>query len=328
MLGPIPKIGLVGAGGVSTSHLPHLLRLGAEVVVYSTSGAADLVARYGGTVVDSFDRLLAQVDCVDVATPTHTHYEYVQKALLAGKDVIAEKPLARTTDQAEELVALASAMGRELYPAHVLRYFPEYRALHDAVIAGHVGDLAVLRFSRAGASPARIPWFGDRALSGGVVMDQMLHDIDLARWIAGEVVTVSAVHRRGRDAEPVVEAAEVLLTHASGAISHIAGYWGPPQLKFTTSFAVAGTAATLKHSSSAQQNYVADLGADRSGGSLIPFVDPDVDPYFFQFQAFIEALSGGESPLVSAADGVEAVRLTNAALHSIDVGQPVNIQAI
>lgn len=134
--------------------------------------------------------------------------------------------------------------------------------------------------------------------------------------------------RRARDAEPVVEAAEVLLTHASGAISHIAGYWGPPQLEFTTSFAVAGTAGTLKHSSSAQQNYVADLGADRSGGSLIPCVDPDIDPYFFQLQAFIGALNGGASPLVGAADGVEAVRLANAALHSIDLGQPVNIRVV
>ncbi|MBK0297482.1 gfo/Idh/MocA family oxidoreductase, partial [Bacillus sp. S34] len=67
-------------------------------------------------------------------------------------------------------------------------FFPAYVRLKEAVTTGLLGDLAVLRFVRSGAFPTRTPWFADRALSGGIVMDQMIHDIDIARWVAGEVV--------------------------------------------------------------------------------------------------------------------------------------------
>src|SRR5262245_6421202 len=102
-----PRVGLVGAGGISHCHLPHLLSLGAAVVVYSEAGARELVAAYGGTVAGSLDELLGQVEIVDIATPTHTHAAVARRALAAGKDVICEKPLARTEAEAAELLELA-----------------------------------------------------------------------------------------------------------------------------------------------------------------------------------------------------------------------------
>ncbi|MEA9983964.1 Gfo/Idh/MocA family oxidoreductase [Subtercola sp. RTI3] len=319
------KIGLVGAGGISNSHLPHLLTLGADVYVFSDAGAADLVARHGGTVVDTLDELLAIVDYVDVATPTFTHYAAAKRALEAGKDVISEKPLARTDEEAAELVQLAERLGRRLYPAHVVRFFPEYVRLHEAVQSGLLGDLAVLRFSRSGAFPTRTPWFADRALSGGIIMDQMIHDIDIARWVAGEVVRVSAVSNRAGTAAAPVEAAHVLLTHASGAISHVAGIWGPAHLPFTTEYSVTGTLGSIEHSSAAERNYTAHLLEAAEQGGLLPDVDPAENPYFAELREFTEAFGGGPEPRVSVVDGAEAVRLANAALLSLETGQPVEL---
>ena len=325
MTTPPLKIGLIGAGGISNSHLPHLLALGADVYVYSEEGAPDLVARYGGTVVDSLDELLALVDYVDVATPTFTHHALVKRALEAGKHVISEKPLARTDSEAAELVELAASTGKSLYPAHVVRFFPEYVRLYEAVKSGSLGDLAVLRFSRSGAFPTRTPWFADRALSGGIIMDQMIHDIDIARWVAGEVTRVSAVSTRaGTDAAPV-EAAHVLLTHASGAISHIAGLWGPAHVVFTTEYSVTGTLGSLEHSSAAEKNYVANLKATEAQGGLLPDVDPAENPYFVEIREFTNAFAGGPVPRVTDRDGAEAVRLANAALTSLETGQPVDL---
>ena len=101
------RVGLVGAGVISHNHLPHLLRLGAEVRVYSEAGADELVAAHGGTVAASLDELLDWAQVVDLASPTHTHYPLARQALAAGLDVICEKPLARTDEQAAELVSLA-----------------------------------------------------------------------------------------------------------------------------------------------------------------------------------------------------------------------------
>ena len=319
------RIGLIGAGLISNLHLPHLLTLGADVYVYSEVGAAEIVAQHGGTVVDSLDELLDKVDYVDVATPTYTHFELVKRALDAGKDVISEKPLTRTDEEAATLGYLAAAKGRKLYPAHVVRFFPEYVKLYEAVKAGLLGDLAVLRFSRSGAFPTRTPWFADRALSGGIIMDQMIHDLDIARWVAGEVTSVSAVSSRAGDTEHPVEAAHVLLTHASGAISHVAGLWGPAHLQFTTEYSVTGTLGSLEHSSAAQRNYIADLKAPTTGGELVPDVDPAEDPYFVELREFVNSFAGGDTPRVTAEDGAIAVRIATAALESLETGQPVDL---
>jgi len=328
-----PRIGLVGAGGIAYAHMPGLLRLG-SVVVYAQDGAPELAAAFAPaasaagtsiTVVDSLDELLATVDLVDVVTPTFAHAEVVRAALAAGKDVVSEKPLARTDADAAELVDLAREAGRQLYPAHVVRFFPAYVRLKEAVTTGLLGDLAVLRFVRSGAFPTRTPWFADRALSGGIVMDQMIHDIDIARWVAGEVVRVSAVSvRGGTDAEPV-EAAHVLLTHASGAISHVAGIWGPQHLGFSTEYSVTGTLGSLSHSSRAEQDYVADLASPEALDGFLPQVDPADDPYGAELQEFVAAFAGGAAPRVTAQDGVAAVRIANAALESLETGQPVDL---
>lgn len=331
---PTPqRIGLVGAGGIAHAHMPGLLRLG-PVVVYAQDGAEDLAAAFGPaaaaagssiTVVDTLDDLFDAVDVVDVVTPTFAHAEVVRAALAAGKDVVSEKPLARTDADAADLVSRARQAGRQLYPAHVVRFFPAYVRLHEAVTTGLLGDLAVLRFVRSGAFPIRTAWFADRALSGGIVMDQMIHDLDIARWVAGPVATVSAVGvRAGTEAEPV-EAAHVLLTHESGAISHVAGIWGPQHLAFSTEYSVTGTRGSLAHRSLDEQDYVADLAVPDAADGFLPEVDPADDPYGLELAEFLGAFTGGAAPRVTAADGAEAVRIANAALESMDTGQPVHL---
>jgi predicted dehydrogenase len=319
------RVGLVGVGEMGRTHLPHLIARGGPVYVHASSRADDVVATHGGTAVNDYEELLGLVDVVDVAVPTPAHAELIERALRAGKDVITEKPLARTDAEAARIAALAAELGRTVFPAHVSRYFPEYRALEQSVARGDLGALAVLRFSRSGPYPMRSPWFRDRALSGGVIGDLMIHDLDVARWVAGEVVKVSAVASSLPDAEAPMEAAHVILTHASGAISQISGVWGPQHIDFTTEFSVAGTLGTLAHSSAAQRDYRADLVGPTEGVATAPAVDPAADPYAAELDDFLTALETGSTPRVSLDDGVHAVRLVTAALESVDRGAPVRL---
>jgi myo-inositol 2-dehydrogenase/D-chiro-inositol 1-dehydrogenase len=126
------------------------------------------------------------------------------------------------------------------------------------------------------------------------------------------------------DRDPV-EAAHVLLTHASGAISHVAGLWGPQHLPFTTEYSVTGTGGTLAHSSAAEQNYRSELAAAGSADGFLPVIDPAEDPYYAELREFVDAIQGGPMPRVSAADGVAAVALANAARRSLETGQPVEL---
>jgi len=321
-------VGLVGAGGMGREHLRQLITLGARVLVWSRSkaGAGALVAEFGGAAVDSFDELLDAAGVIDITTPTPTHLELGRAALDAGRHLICEKPLARTVDDARALADAARDAGRLLLPAHVVRWFPAYARAKDEVDAGALGSLQRLRFFRGGAYPAS-PWFGDAAQSGGVVMDLMIHDLDQARWLAGEVARVEATRETGEVAGNPVESASVTLTHASGAISTVDGSWGAPDARFATEFEVVGTAGARTYSSRAET----------------PGADVAESPYLAQLRDFLAAVEGdadgdarGPVPAAGAAvvgvgvrvtpeDAVAAVGLATAALESIETGRAVEL---
>ena len=195
----------------------------------------------------------------------------VAAAAAAGLPVVCEKPLALTWVEAEAMAATCADAGVALFPAHVVRYFPPYFAAAQAVGSGRIGRLTGLRLSRRSAAPERA-WFADRARSGGIVMDQLIHDIDYARWVAGEVVTAYASIEDG--ALPAQQRASVTLTHAGGAVSRLTGEWGGPDVAFATSFVLTGTHGTIGDRSGGEDTD--DTGdtdggaADVAGGSVLP----------------------------------------------------------
>jgi myo-inositol 2-dehydrogenase/D-chiro-inositol 1-dehydrogenase len=315
------RAGLVGAGGISGVHADGWRSLGAELTVFALHGAEELAGRMDARVVTSFAELLDTVDVVDVLTPSAHHRAYAVAALQAGRAVVCEKPLARTLDDALAIARAAHRSGGLLLPAHVVRYFPEYAAAKEAVDDGRLGELAVLRFSRSGAAPTPGSWFFDEAASGGIIMDQMIHDLDQARWIAGPVTEVYAVQNpapaRGGRPERVV--AHVVLTHASGAISHVQGAWGDATATFATSFAIAGSGGVLEHDSLRGRTLLVD--APPAEGYL-PDLSGGQSPYAAEIADLVAAMDGG-TPRVSAADGVIAVALAEAARASVRAGRTV-----
>ncbi|MFJ8826912.1 Gfo/Idh/MocA family protein [Streptomyces sp. NPDC102467] len=326
-------VGLIGAGGIARAHLPAWTELGARVTILSTDGQAEqLAARYaefGVTAVDSLAELLDRSSVVDVCTPTFTHRQLVLDAIAAGKHVVCEKPLALTVDGAQHMVDAAEAAGVLLFPAHVVRYFPAYAALAESVAAGGIGAPAVLRFTRSGRYPVWAPWFADPALSGGILVDQMIHDLDFARLLAGEVVRVHA-QVRGRHTPGAtdgdVATGTAVLTHASGAVSHVLGVWGLPDLPFRTTFRVAGPGGILEHDSTAHTGFRVLAQGARALGEGIPGSAMTESPYLTELRDFAAAVTGGPAPRASARDGVEAVRIAAAAAESARTGEPVELK--
>lgn len=321
---------MVGAGGIARSHLPAWLSLGADVVVYSEAGADALVAGCGGgTVVGSLDEVLAASDIVDIVTPTPTHRELAEQALRAGKDVVCEKPLGRSAEDAQALASLAPDLGRQLYPGHVVRFFPEYAAMHQAVVDGTIGTPAVARFTRTGSFPTWAEWFSDEAQSGGVVLDLMIHDLDIARWVMGEVTEVYATASRGRsESGAEVSVADAVLTHASGAISNVRAVWGAPGTTFWTSFHVAGDGGLLRFDTRDEKSFRLDRGASAAAGAMLPDLGFVESPYLTELREFAEAFAGGPVPRVSAHNGFIAVRLALVVLESIERGEAVAFEEV
>ena len=328
------KVGIVGAGSMGTTHAAGWDETPAEIVgfVAETSREADgLAKRYNAKVYPSLDAMLADVEVVDICSPTHLHYEMVLKAAAGGKHIICEKPLARTTDQAQEMVTACRKAGVQLLVAHVVRFFPEYALARSAVAEGHIGKPAVIRLHRGSYRPKKPAgnWFLDEEKSGGILMDLMIHDYDYARWVAGEVETVSA--RRVTETHPdaPIDYGLVILSHRSGALSHIAGAWAYPPPTFRTHLEIAGDRGLIEFDSDGTapiRNLILKSGGSDAPDVAVPSSPVSESPYTTQIKEFYRALADGKPARVSATDGLIAVQIAEAALQSARTGQPVRLQ--
>ncbi|WP_426594929.1 Gfo/Idh/MocA family protein [Cellulomonas sp. McL0617] len=324
-MGVLRRVGVVGAGAITSLHVPFWRRLGWEVSVFALDGAAGLADRYGAEVRPTLDDLLEDVDVVDVCTPSATHVEVAGAAVRAGLPVVCEKPMALTFAAALELAREAERRGVRVLPAHVVRFFGQYEAAHRAVRSGAVGDLAVLRFVRGGSRPTA-DWFLDESASGGIVFDLMVHDLDQASWLAGPVRTVHAVQNPptsdGRVPPEVV--AHATLEHDNGAISHVQSFWGSPGMTFGPSFDIAGSAGRLVSSPDHEVTVFEDVPGLATEQSYLPPDTAEESPYLSQLRELSGTLDGDGPCRVSVWDGVTAVALAEAAQESISRGGPVD----
>jgi len=165
------SIGVVGVGHLGKIHLKLLL----EIDRYHVAGfydaspetAAAVEAELGVTAFASYEEMLENVDVVDIVTPTLHHHFYASKALRASKHVFIEKPITATVEEGRELVRLAEEAGRKVQIGHVERFNPAYVAAlpycqNPMFIETH-----------------RLAQFNPRGTDVSVVLDLMIHDIDI-----------------------------------------------------------------------------------------------------------------------------------------------------
>lgn len=330
------KVGIVGVGFMGTTHAAGWADTPAEVVGFTAetqNEAGNLAAQYRVKVYPSLEAMLPDVDVVDICSPTHLHYEMALKAAAAGKHIVCEKPLARTTQQAQKIVMACQKAGVQLLVAHVVRFFPEYALARAAVAEGQIGKPGVIRLHRGSYRPKKPAgnWFLDEVKSGGILMDLMIHDYDYARWVAGEVESVSARRVTQRHPEAPVDYGLAILSHRSGALSHIAGAWAYPPPTFRTHLEIAGDQGLIQFDSDVTapiQNLILKKGGSDSPDVGLPSSPVSESPYTTQLKEFYRALAEGETPRVSAADGLAAVQIAEAALESAYSGQPVTLQPL
>ncbi len=167
----ILRIGVIGAGHFGRFHAQKIAASPRAALVGIADPNADragMVAReLGGVPVLALADLLAAADAVVIATPADTHFDLAQHALNAGRHVLIEKPIAANLAQADALAALAHSANRVLQVGHLLRYSAE----HDAIAARITRPLFI--------EATRIAPFKPRGTDVSVILDLMIHDLDL-----------------------------------------------------------------------------------------------------------------------------------------------------
>ena len=320
-------VGLVGAGAIAEMHLPGWLALGVEVLALSADGrAGDLVDRHGGgAAVDSIDELFERSDAVDLCTPTFTHRGLTEQAAANGCHVLCEKPLAGNSADALAMIEVCDSAGVMLMPAHVVRFFAEYATAREYARTAD-SPPGLQRFYRGGSGP-NVPWFYDRELSGGMVLDQLIHDIDFAQWTAGPVDTVFARQREDGNLEDgsMTVVTQLVLAHERGTISHVTGVWARQGTTFRTQFELAGAGYQLEHDS-LRTPYRLDGALSGAGTDLVPQVAVEESPYAAEIAEAYAAFHGGPAPRVSSYDALAAIEVAEAANRSLASRMPEHVE--
>ena len=317
-------VGIVGAGGIAQAHAAAWRYLGVEAWVYSVDDRAPaLAAEYGLHVASSLQDLLGRADVIDVCTPTTTHMQIVRAAADAGRHVICEKPLGLDPLEVQQMIDHCRDRGVRFLPGQVVRFFPEYEAAAAKVREGALGDLAVVRLMRRTRQPGAL-WFHDEELSGGVLVDQLIHDFDFARWIGGEVESVFAA-LTGVPGQSLV--AQIALQHSSGQLTQIFGGWTTSGAPFRTSYRIAGTGGLLTHDSAdtapLQWGEPHEGSTAKSHGAPLPSASGPT-PFAAEMDEFLGAIRSGTDARVTAEDSLAALRIALAARQSAREGRPVS----
>lgn len=329
------RVGIIGCGGMGNAHAGNLAALPEVEIV----GAADTNLAAANTLAGRFDGCTASddpevllrrddIDIIVVTTPTDSHAHYIQAAAERGKHIFSEKPLARTLEQAERALGAVESAGVRLMVGLVLHFFPEYAAAKQALDQGAVGRPAVMRTSRLSGHPrASDDWYADFERSGGLILDMLIHDLDLVRWYLGDIERVYAksLTYRGLDH---TDYALITLRARSGAIAHIEGSWALPMGSFITKLEVAGDQGLLEFDSesAAPLRVLRKPGGDATvPGVSVPESPIARSPYQLEADHFIACLRGGRPFAVSPEDARAALEIGLAALESSRTGQPVTI---
>lgn len=329
------RIGIVGTGSMGTTHAAGWAETEAVIggfVAKNDDSAQALAKKYGARLYADFAAMLADVDVVDVCAPTHLHHEMVLAAAAAGKDIVCEKPLARTMNQARGMIAACKAAGVKLLVAHVVRFFPEYAQAQQQVAAGHLGQTAVLRLKRGTFQPQKAAdnWFTDFEKSGGMMLDLMIHDFDYARWVAGEVATVYAKKISSQQPGAAVDHGLAILTHRDGTLTHVEGSWAYPPPLFRTQLEIACANGWLRYDSEETAALTLHLHKTSDDRPDVPLPGSPLQesPYTTQIKAFYDCLVGKTAAPITGEDGLAALQIALAAIQSAETGQPVAVTEV
>ena len=196
------KIGIVGCGRIAEAHLNALSALQDKFKVVAIfdvdkNRAKHLSDKFSVNVERNLENLLndTEINLISVTVPDGFHYEVVKKAIQSSKNVLVEKPIALSLEQAEELIHLAN--NNKIFFGVVLqkRLFNIFRKVKEVVKSGEIGEVFLVLFQQIWYRDDNYflsSWHGKKTMDGGLILNQSIHNIDLLDWIVGPIEKVTA----------------------------------------------------------------------------------------------------------------------------------------
>lgn len=316
------RIGIVGAGPNAQGHAHYFQRSQRSQVIAIADpdqGRAQALAEaVDATSCADFRDLLDQVDALVISSPNFLHHEHAITCAAAGRHVYCEKPLGLSLVEARKIAAAIERAGVQSVVGFSVRFDGTIQAMQRLTQSGQLGPLIALCSRRlVYMDPhAATGWRRDHQLSGGLLMEINIHELD---WMLALGGPVQSVYARTWAAEPTCDRSNdqlwVTLNFASGAVGTHEGSWLSAQPQFYRS--VQGTQGGLCTNEWGSTLYLARNGEDR--------VTLEPDPAFDLRAHFLDCIEHAAPPVADAAWGVQVMAVAEAIFASAASGQPVSI---
>jgi myo-inositol 2-dehydrogenase / D-chiro-inositol 1-dehydrogenase len=330
------RIGVIGVGRIGRMHaelLAHRVPGAAVEVVYDAyePTALDVAAGLGVPVAASVEEILASdVDAVAICSSTDTHTELMIRAAESGKAMFCEKPVSLDLTELDRALTAVRESGVPFQIGFNRRFDPAHASVREAVASGAIGEPHLVRISSRDPAPPPLEYVRH---SGGLFLDMMIHDFDMARFVTGsEVVEVFA--RGAVRVDPAfaqagdIDTALVTLVHESGCLTAIdnsrrAVYGFDQRVEVFGSDGLAASENPRAHSGVVLT----------SAGTAAPplphfFLERYLPSYELEWSAFVATIRDGVPTQVSANDARAPLVIGLAAWRSLREGRPVAIEEV
>lgn len=333
------KVGIIGAGRIGKVHTKNISMFVPELEIktvadpFMNADTEAFLRKCGvANATKEADDILndPEIEAVLICSSTDTHSKYIIEAAKAGKHIFCEKPVDYDLAKVHEAIDTAKEAGVKLQIGFCRRFDHNHRGVYDVVRSGKVGDVNLIKISSRDPEPPSIDYV---KVSGGIFYDMMIHDFDMARFLAdSEVTEVNAsgsvlVDPRIGEAGDV-DTAVVTLKFENGAIGVIdnsrkAVYGYDQRVE------VFGSAGCVHNENDVPNTVVvSDENKTSYENTYKVMWDRYTGAFVAEMQAFADAVLNDKETPVTGMDGLYPVLMAAAATKSLKEGRPVKISEV
>lgn len=345
------RIAVAGAGLIGQAHIKVLGTSPScmlSAIVDPSPAAIEVAAKSGVPLNKTIDDLLVtnRPDGLILATPNQLHVSQAFQCMEANLPILLEKPIATTVEEGEKIVAMVAATGAKVLIGHHRAHSPIMAKAKEVIDSGKLGKLVAFMGSATFFKPDH--YFVDaswrKELGAGPILINMIHEVHNLRMLCGDIVAVQAFGSNAIRGFAVEDTVAINLRFANGALGTFmlsdtaasAKSWEQTSQENKSyasyddedCYVISGTSGTLSVPTMRLKNYAND--EDRSwwkafDASVVSMVRED--PLKLQIEHFGAVIRGEAQPLVSANDGLQNLRVTEAIFESTKTGQIVELLA-
>jgi len=323
-------IGLAGCGYWGRNLARNLHQMGHLAAVCDPSAKIlkDVKATYKGVrTCSKIEDLLgdAKIKAVAIAAPAAQHYEVAKKALLAGKDVFVEKPLALRVPEAEELVELAARKKRILMIGHILEYHPAIQKLKDFVDSGELGDIHYIYSNRLNLGKVR--------QEENILWSFAPHDISVILLLTGAMPVWASTSGESYLQHDVADVTMTSLAFPGKARAHIFVSWLHPFKEQKLVVIGSRKMAVFDDVVKEGKLKIFDKGIEWKNGQPVTrqtaestLFFPETEPLREELAHFVDCVRSRKRPRTDGENGLRVLRVLDACQRSVESnGQPVKV---